>query len=196
MTEILVYGLRSRANETASLQTGLQYFHTHFIGETMSSEWSPPELTVLNKSKPLKDFISFELTAPPVSQRAKEALEPLIGLYCEFLPLIRLKNIDYYAINVLHVVDCIDREKSKILYSPVDPERILTVSEYRFIESKIPDVPIFKALASNEPFVRRDFVDCVIDNLLTNAVFRDPAVSALPLITRGQDINVVPYVPL
>jgi len=196
MTDPTVFGLGSRADESAVLRTDLEYFQTHFSGEPMAKNWTPPPLTLLNKSKRLKDFISFALCAPTVSERAKAALEPLIGPFCEFLPLIRLKNVDYYAINVLLVVDCVDRENSRILYSPTDPERILTVSEYRFIKSRIPDAPIFKALAWTEPFVRGDFVDCVIDNLLTNAVFRDPAVSALPLISRGQDVNVVPYVPL
>jgi len=196
MTSLPVYALRSRADESVAVQTDLEYFQTHFVGEPMAKEWTPPPLTVLNKSKRLKDFISFALCAPTVSERAMTALKPLIGPFSEFLPLIRLKNVDYYAINVLLVVDCVDRENSRILYSPHDPDRILTVSEYRFIELKIPDAPIFKALPWTEPFVRRDFVDCVIDNLLTNAIFRDPAVCALPLISRGQDINVVPYVPL
>lgn len=159
----------------------------------MLSTWEPPELTFLNTSKPPKDFIDFHLTAPTVSQNAMERLLPLIGEYCEFLPLMQFKKRQYYSINVLNVVDCLDVSRSDVLYSSENPGKVLSIGYYHFLDRKLPNDPIFMIPNDHAIFVRTSFVDCVRDNMLTNAKFGDPAVDPVYFIVRGIDTNIVPY---
>lgn len=195
MSSLDIYRLGCDSDATVRLQTSLDFFKDHFKGTPLLREWKAPELTVLGRSKPLKDFIGFSLNAPTVSERAMQCLLPVIGPYCEFLPLITLKSTQYYAINTLYVADCLDLPKCHVVRSDRD-NRILSISTFFFIEDKVPDVPIFTVQPPGDVFVRQAFVDCVKKNLLTNAKLMDPSVNQLPLIALGLDTNVVPYLPM
>lgn len=195
MIQLPLYVFSPASDNSICLQTSLKYFEDRFVCEPMRDNWCPPVLSVSNTSKKPKDFVGFDLRAPVVSAKGMERLQSIIGQLVEFLPLIDIKNTMYYAINVLALSDCLDYEKSDILYSRDDPDRILMISEFHFIAERIPDWPIFKVLPSSEVFVRRSFVDCVIENGLTNAVFSDPAIDAIGPLSRGEDINVVPEAP-
>jgi hypothetical protein len=65
-----------------------------------------------------------------VSKRLKEHVEAAGTTAVEFLPVAlvnhkgRVASRDYFIINPLHVVDCIDREQSKIEWNGIDPEAI------------------------------------------------------------------------
>lgn len=191
-----VYKLAVASDRSIVLRARLSWIEQHFDGKSLKDYWQPPLLMLLNKAKPLKDFIAFDLKAPVVSDRARVALAPLIGPYCECLPLINIEGIDYYAVNTLTVCDCVDLARSDILYSPDDPQRILTVNRYAFVETAVPDLPIFKVFPYGPVFVRQPFVDCVIEHGLTNAEFYDPSVDALQLLSQGKSPNVVPDAPV
>ena len=76
-----------------------------------------------------------------------------------------MKGTQYWALNVLKLVPCLDVSRSKVLYSPSDPTRILSVSSVRFQESNFPSVPIFKLSEyPSKVFVRKPFVDIAIEN--------------------------------
>jgi hypothetical protein len=190
-----IYGLSSYSNNSVYVQVALDVFSGQLNGTPVGESWRPPLITVLGRSKKLKDFIGFTILEPAVSHHAKLALEPLVRDCCEFLPLIKFERTQYYALNVTTVVDCLDRERSEILYSSKDSSRILSVSEYYFVEGMVPISPMFKTYPGDFIFVKKSFVECVIENQLTNACFFDPSVNLVPLTYRGEDINVVPGLP-
>ncbi|MBN2369882.1 MAG: hypothetical protein JXO72_05295 [Vicinamibacteria bacterium] len=133
-----------------------------------------------------------------ISERAKSALEPLIAPHCEILPLIELRRRQYYAVNVLTVIDCVDHARSDICYAQGDPLRVTNVFGLRFHVQRIPsNVPIFKVPIGNfrDVLVTHPFVDAVIANGLRGAAFADPAADPFRAIMQGKSQNVVPGVP-
>ena len=183
-----IWILRSADKRNLSLiPSDLDYFQTHFIGQPMAERWNPPSLTIDGKALRLRDFVSWMIQAPVISDVARSALEPLVSKSVEFLPLIELRKKRYYAMNVLRLVDCLDRSESEILYSPDDPERILTINKFQFDRGRIISAPIFKI--PDDPscvFVMQAFIDAVIDSRLTGAKFADPTVNPWAPVLNGQ----------
>jgi len=190
-----IWKLTTDSNQDLNLRTELDYFQTHFVGISMKGDWVPPLLRISGKSKRLRDFISWMTSAPVVSDKAKKTLEELIAPYTEILPLIELRGKQFYAVNVLKLVNCLDRKRSDIFFSPNDG-RIVRVRKSFFLEDRVPDIPIFKVPEdAGQVFVTRSFVDAVIANGLRGAAFADPGVSPIAAIFQRRSHNVVPGVP-
>ena len=102
----------------------------------------------------------------------------------------------YYAVNVLTTVNCLDEEKSDILYATNDPSRILSISRYHVRDDVIPSgVSIFKI--PQHPgvvFGTRTFVDCVRANQLRGDMLFDPTVGRFEGLIRPE-LNLVPDLP-
>ncbi|HBA85379.1 MAG TPA: hypothetical protein DCZ95_14930 [Verrucomicrobia bacterium] len=178
------------------LRTELSYFDNHFVGLSMREQWNPPPLRIVGKSKRIRDFVSWMRAAPVVSQRAQDVLFPLIGPYVEFLPLIEIRRKSFFAINVLNIVDCLDKERSVIHYATDDPQHILSIPVYVFRESAIPKSPLFKIPEdTGSVFVTQPFVDTVIKHALWGIGFADPTANQWGKFARGESLNVVPGVP-
>jgi hypothetical protein len=180
-----------------ALRTEINYFQTHFIGIRMAEKWAPPVVRILGKKNRIPDFVSWMHSAPVLSERAVTALEPLIGEYCEFLPLIEVRGKQLFALNVVSVVDCLDRGGSDILYSSSNPMRILQVSSYAFAEERLQEgLPIFKIPEElGAVFVRKAFVEAVISNGLRGSAFGDPSVEPMSKLMRDGSINIVHNLP-
>jgi len=191
-----VYILRSADRRNLSLvPDDLDYFQSHFVGESMAEHWQPPPVVVSGKTLRLRDFVSWMLQAPVLSTRARISLEDLIGCYVEFLPLVELRGMSYFAINIVKLLDCLDRAKSDIIFSPSRPGQILGVNSYQFLSERLEAVPIFKI--PDDPsavFVTRPFIDAVIQCRLTGAKFADPSVSPWVAAAQGESCNIVPGV--
>ncbi len=123
--ELQTWMLGAKSKDVLGLDLGRRRGDHEFSGHSMARTWTPPpELKICNKSFRNPDFLSFSICAPAVSQKAKDALELLIGQDCEFLPLVTVKKKHYYALNVLKVIDCLDLKKSEIQYGCPDSTRI------------------------------------------------------------------------
>jgi hypothetical protein len=144
----MIYKLFVKANKDCILYpSDLEYFQSHFVCQKMAEPWSPPKFTVARKTRPLRDFVSWELGAPVISSRALTVLSDLIAPHCQVLEFDTIKGIDLYCLNVL------------TCYS--DPEAL-------------PEEPpgIFKIKSLNgNVFVNQTFVKTVIDNRLYGAGF-------------------------
>src|SRR6266516_7649114 len=138
-----VWKLIASSKRDLTLRTEIDYFQTHFVSKSMIRDWQQPLLRISGHSQRLRDFVSWMSSAPVISANAKKGLEDLISPYVEILALLELRGKLYYAINVLKLVDCLDRERSDILYSPVDGG-ILQVRRSIFRTDRLLDVPIFK----------------------------------------------------
>lgn len=194
----VIWKLGADCNNDLTIRTSIDYFNTSFISKPLVDNWKLPAIRVQGTSKRLRDFVSWMNSAPVVSEKARNALEPLIGGHCEFLPLIELRGKQFYAINVLTSIDCLDRATSQILYAKDDPKHVIQISTYIFRDDVIPkNVPIFKIPDDNfgAVFVQKPFVDAVIANGLRGASFQDPGLNPFSQIARGESLNVVPGLP-
>ncbi len=190
-----VWRLVLESNRDLVIRTDLDYFQDHFVGKPIDN-WAPPPITVRGKSKRLRDFVSWMLMAPVVSDRAKGALEELLEPHVQVLPLIQLRGKQYYAINVTRLVDCLDRQRSDVVYDRRDSSRILNIYRFRFAASRLESVPIFKLPDyPDEVFVRGSFVEAVKKHDLRGAAFADPGGAAFEAILRGDSQNVVAGAP-
>jgi len=178
MIDTDVWELYTDCNKDLGLSTDdPDYFRSRFIGESMAAEWEPPEIEILDKRKRVRNFVSWEVSAPVISERAWKALRPLIGPHLELLPLIKLKrNRQYYALNVLTLVDCLDLERSDFTTSgPPENPVVATVHKAAFDPARVQDVPLFKVPQYlGATFVRRPFIDAVQAAGLQGAYFSNP----------------------
>lgn len=172
----------------------LVYFQTHFIGEPMPEDWTLPPVEISGKSKKLGDFVIWMLTAPVVSEKAKNVLESAFKSELQFLPFHSIKGKLYFAMNVTCLVkDLLDVAKSDIHYGD-DGKRIISIDRAVF-KKPMPEnlPPIFKlSVNPSDIFVTQPFVDLVIEQKLTGLSLADPRQNQLKLILKGQDLNVVP----
>lgn len=198
--DLQTWMLGAKSKDVLSLYLGRRRGDDEFTGRSMANTWeAPKELKIRNKSFRNPDFLSFDLCAPAVSQKAKDALEPLIGQDCEFLPLVNIKKKQYYALNVLKVIDCLDLHKSDIQYRHSDPTQIVNVHRYVFDERKIPQGTVIFKIPQDRAcwaFVRVPFINCVMRKYLTGAQFYDPAGNNIGAFGLGYDANVVLGLPL
>ena len=182
-----VWRLAFCSNKTFSLNPhDLASFRKYFIGKRLPKNWKPPPVEILGKSYKPKDFVGWMLSAPVVSERAKDLLLPLVSDFAEFRFLLEFKRKRFFCMNVHFVADCLDSTASDILFSPHDSKRILNISTYSFRPEAIPDAPIFKE--DHDPsdvFVRQPFIDCVRNNQLIGAALLDPIVNPFCFILRG-----------
>jgi hypothetical protein len=112
-------------------------------------------------------------SAPCLSERAWCCLRPLIDADVQAIPVYRTDGVVFHAINVLKVIDCLNREKSRYSVLP-DVGWISWIYEYDFDIIKINDSPIFKIpeTVGLEVYVSDVFKNAVETHLLTGFRFR------------------------
>jgi hypothetical protein len=167
----------------------LDYFRDHFVGHPMAHDWSPPPFELSGKSKRVRDFLSWELTAPLVSEKAKSALEPLCTGHAEFLPFATIKRVQFFALNVLTSLNILDEGAS-------DLDRfngaLTALRKARFkhpLPVELP--PVFKLPQWSSVYVTKSFVDVVIGAKLHGLSLADPGQDNFQLVVRGLSTNVV-----
>jgi hypothetical protein len=82
--------------------------------------------------------------APLVSEKFRDALSPLVNGCAEFLPLMKLRKENFYVLNVVKLVDCLDLQRSDILYASDEPGKILHIRKYVFDQGRLEEAPLFK----------------------------------------------------
>ena len=84
------------------------------------------------------DFPSLDLLVPVLSQKAWSALRDLISRFCRSYDL-KIEGQDYIALSVHHIVDCLDKDTSKLEYFkvPALKHRIVAVHEIALVDAKI-----------------------------------------------------------
>ncbi len=82
-------------------------------------------------------------------RRAVETLRPLIEGQVEFLPLTSTVG-DFFLINVINVLGCLDHERAEFYYSSVDvDQRIVGVKRYIFKDGCLDGQHIFRLAEDN-----------------------------------------------
>ena len=109
------------------------------------------------------------LTAPVVSEKAKNILESAFKNELQFLPFHSIKGKLSFAMNVTCLVkDLLNMTKSDIHYGD-DGKRIISIDRAVF-KKPLPESlpPIFKlSINPSDIFVTQPFVDLVIEQKLT-----------------------------
>ncbi len=133
-----------------------------FDGRPKKSEWKVIEVVRMEPERklPWGNAPGFHSHIPAFDRKAVEVLQKFLVNSAEILPLKNSEK-DFYAINVIRVVDCIDYEKSAVkLFSDGG---IMRFKKYAFIESKIRGLDLFKIKDEprRKPFVSDEFKNAV-----------------------------------
>ena len=134
-----------------------------FDGTPIGDPWTPfsVEYDPDSPHLPAGDFPGLLLPHIPVfSRRAAEALESIIKLNGELLPLKTHNAAEFYAFNVTSVVSALSA-RSQVVYYPSG--RILDVKEYVLDKTRLTPAAIFKLpeTALMDVFVNDEFVAVV-----------------------------------
>ncbi|QAA34158.1 imm11 family protein [Clostridium manihotivorum] len=141
-------------------------------------KWSELELRACDTDKPFADCLHLWSGGNPliVSEKAKEIMSSKFNEHVQFLPMIyKRDNKNYYVMNILSIIDCVDYEKSdlKILMD----KYIIDVNKYCFNENA-KKVPIFKIYLDGvikriDSFVNDEFKNLIEDSGLEGFKFTE-----------------------
>jgi hypothetical protein len=119
-----------------------------------------------------------------VSGRLKEVLLPLAGKSnIEFLPVSilnhkkRVASKDYFVLNPLDTIDCIDQEESGVVWNAIDPSVISNCEKFVLKEDAIPDESVMfrPRFWGKTILVRREIADKLAAAGLTGLSFLEPS---------------------
>ena len=151
--------------------------------------WEPQQVWYhpldFREDKAVANFPSWSATNPVCDAETRKIISGLIGDHVEFLPLIFHKGAhpksfttaalddEYYAINVLTTLDCLDYDRSEFIYFK-STGGIRSVRNRVFKPDCIGDAPIFKLPILNRvtTYVTDSFKQLVDANNLTGLEFR------------------------
>jgi hypothetical protein len=118
----------------------------HFESRSVARTWKPVTVEGFDDNPGVEgDFPSLNdfSEIPIFSQRAWDALHPLIGYCCEALPIRHPSRKPYYIINVMEIIDCLDEERSELTRNDVTG-RVNDVIRYAFKTKLLEGKRIFK----------------------------------------------------
>lgn len=143
-------------------------------GQPLRQVWDPPEVEELLDHElptgPIGDC-AYLSAVPTFSQRAVEALRPLLELNGELLP-VRCACGEYYVYNVTRVLDALDERQSDVTYFE-SSGRVMTIDTHVFSAAALVDASIFRIpqIVASTPFVTSRFVSLVHEHALTGFDF-------------------------
>ena len=143
-----------------------------FDGRSVLSDWKPRKVTRMEPKKDLGLGDAPGFIIPVFSKRAVDCLKPLIDKHVEVLPL-DFKEKEFYAINVITVLEALDYEKS-VYTTFSDGKRIMMVEKYAFLPNVVENIPIFRITderRSKYPLVSDNFKKIVEENKLEGFKF-------------------------
>lgn len=156
-------------NLTCKKKLDIDYIQT-FDGAEKIKDWSPMQVKRMY-DREFSNSPGFSPHIPVFDEKAINVLADLLIGNAEILPL-DCEDGNFYAINVINVMNCIDYEKSK--YKTFrDGKRIMRFTKYVFDEKKIVGVNLFKTKDEplKRPFVSEEFRKRVVENQLTGFKF-------------------------
>lgn len=184
-----IWEVRSAPNNYLCVQQNdLRYFNDRFVSVPMSKGWTAPSFDLLNKSKKVADFTSWQIGSRTflVSRRAKEAIHEICGDDVEFLPFATIKRIELFAINVL-------RQMAVVEWTTCVASAKLMGGPYKLKADVGPLPPLFKdPLAVSPTFASDELGALAVQLGLTGLQLADPRKNILGMIVYGQSINEYP----
>ena len=141
------------------------------IGKSLAEQWLPVNVQRMKSGKS-GDFPSLANHVPVFSIRALQVLGPLLEDSIEALPLA-CKGHSFYAINVLKVLDCLDKDKSEITWLPSGGA--MFIDRYVLKKDYIKGQHIFKMveMVLRRPIVSEMFKKTVEQASLEGLIFEE-----------------------
>lgn len=141
-----------------------------YDGRQKLIEWTPLEVVKM-EDKLLSNAPGFYSHLPVFDKKVLDVVGDLINDDVEILPL-NCEHGNYFAINVVSVLDCINYEKS-IYKTFRDGKRIMRFVRYEFISEKVIENHIFKIIdePTRRPFVSDKFRQRILDSGLVGFKF-------------------------
>lgn len=142
-------------------------------GRPIRNSWAPVRVRAVVEEdgveRPAGDFPGLASNVPVFSRRAAEALEPILTLNGELLPLIAPQGL-YFAYNVTRLIDAIDRNHSKVVRFPSGG--VMVIENYVFRADRLVGATIFKdPFYYAEVYVTNAFVEAATAAKLTGFAF-------------------------
>jgi hypothetical protein len=138
-----VFALWTDADRISGLmpvdEDDLDLFIDGFCGESMTATWPEPEVEPRDPDLPLTDFAGIFGAVIAYSERAVEALGPVVQEHGEWLAL---RGLPYSVFNTLALADVLDREASDADYFA--PDRVLDLRRLVLQSPAVHVPPIFK----------------------------------------------------
>lgn len=125
------------------------------------------------KERVLGDYPCF--VVPAISQKAKEVLESQLSDFIQIFPLETGKLGQYYFINILNVLDCLDKNKSEIQYLP-SSDMIYKIRKWKFnsrLNDKNSKIFIIKNQMGERIYIDENIKKIIDENNLKGFVFRE-----------------------
>lgn len=168
-------------------QLDLRFFNDRFDGQLLGEKWSSPDYDILNRSKNVADFTSWQIGSRSflISSRAVGLLRPLVSNKVEFLPFATIKGTELFAVNVCDTVPVIDWRRSICNAHTIDRIALLPTPVQLPLLFKDPDLPSYT-------FASDALGELAIENRLTGLQLADPEKNRLRQIVRGEQINEFP----
>ena len=146
-----------------------------WTGASKLSCWTPVELCTMEDSFTSEadlfpDIGKFNAGPFVVSERAKLLLEPLWGNSVEFLPA-SYKNEKWYVLNVINVMDVVDKEKSRFKIYKSGKVGFITHAYIDLQGVDVPDIFIAKGFHPYV-FINEKTKELIDDNKLIGALVR------------------------
>ena len=141
-------------------------------GQSIIKNWKPIEINAIVESKEdalllIGDYPKFD--EPLISEDALDILLPFMKKYIELLDIKILGEklkCNYYLLNVLNILDCLDLNKSMIDWAS-DSSGITNVKEYTFKEDQLKNSFIFRIKGYEKNiYVNEEFKNLVDKNNL------------------------------
>jgi hypothetical protein len=191
VTSISVWQLQTGSDRRPWLYSDLDVF-AQFRGRPLRRRWVAPEVEITAKSKAAGDGLCWSGGPPVVSEHARDVLSSLLRGHAEFLPLLTLRRRAFFVLNVTRRIDCLNEQRSDVVYYPDAPSRIMNAHSFRFHTDRLEPVPAFVCSSYPRPtFVTKPFVELVVRERLRGFQFADPKADPFRAILAGVSANVV-----
>ena len=151
----------------------------------MADGWTQPPFEILNKSKKLADFTSWQIGSRTflISGHAKNLIQDICRNDVEFLPFATIKGVDLFAVNVLKRISVVDwlacSGGAKITCGPFSIRNDLSTLPLLFKDTGNPATT----------FASDALGQIAVEHGLTGLQLADPRKSILKMIVHGQPIN-------
>lgn len=151
------------------------------IGEVLKGRWAldkyvVPTVYIKHPDVPLWDYY-WGPAGPLVSPSLKQYFESIPSPCFSFLPAY-INEYEYYFFRKERSIDCLDRERSDILWSPSDLKKVLYVEKYAFKFEHLRDPMLFAIPESGkEPFLTQGVKKGIEDAGFRGIVFTELARS-------------------
>lgn len=125
------------------------------------------------KERVLGDYPYF--TVPAISERAKNLLETQFSGYAQIFPLETGRLGQYYFLNILNILDCLDKERSEIECLP-SSGKIFEIKKWKFNDTLTDEnskIFIIKNQMGERFYVNEDVKKIIEDNSLKGFMFKE-----------------------